>query len=282
MRAGSTRLPDGRRLFHLDLGDPGGAPVVYHHGGLSCSRDAAFADRLCGDRGVRLLAPDRPGVGGSDRRPDRRIADWPADVAALADALGLDRFAVLGWSAGGPFAIACGHLLGARVTAVATVGSLSAADRANVARLGLAADRVLFPAARWVPPLGRLMLEAARVVPAAVTHAALRGSVRGADRALVGGLAPDEVAGWYAAAARRGTGGLVDDYRALSTDWGFAPAAVTRPVLVLHGADDALVPPSEARDLAGRMPGAELRLVPGAGHFLLHERLGEVLDLLGA
>lgn len=282
MTAGAARLPDGRRLAHLDLGDPAGTPVLYQHGGLSCSRDIAFADAFCRERGVRLVAPDRPGIGGSERLPGRRVADWAADVAALADALGIARFAVLGWSAGGPYAIACGHLLPGRVTAVATVGSVSVPERANVARLGLAADRVLFPAARWAPPLGRLILEAARLTPAPLTHAALRRSVRGADRPVVEALSAAEVRGWYAGATRHGAAGLVDDYRALSTAWGFELADVARPVVLLHGADDALVPPEEGRDLAARMPGAELRITPGAGHFLLRERLGEALGALGA
>lgn len=282
MSGAGIRLADGRRLAHLDLGAPDGTPVLYQHGGLSCSRDIAFADARCRERGVRLVAPDRPGIGDSGRRPGRTVADWAGDVGALADALGIERFAVLGWSAGGPYAIACAHLLGDRVTAVATVGSVSVPDRANVARLGLATDRLLFPVSRWAPPIGRLILEAGRLTPATLTHAALRRSVRGGDRAAVAGISAGEVRGWYAGAARHGAAGLVDDYRALSRDWGFALEEVRRPVVLLQGADDALVPPDEGRDLASRLPAADLRIVPSAGHFLLRGRLDETLAALGA
>lgn len=282
MSTGETRLADGRRLAHLDLGDPAGTPVLYQHGGLSCSRDIAFADARCRERGVRLVAPDRPGIGGSQRRPGRTVADWAGDVAALADALEIRRFAVLGWSAGGPYAIACAHLLGDRVTAVATVGSVSVPERANVARLELATDRLLFPVSRWAPPIGRLILEAGRLTPAPLTHAALKRSVRGADIAAVEAIDAAEVRGWYAGAARHGAAGLVDDYRALSREWGFPLAEVTRPVVLLQGADDALVPPEDGRDLAARLPAADLRILPAAGHFLLRERLEETLAVLGA
>src|ERR1700726_1453146 len=80
-------LPDGRRLAYADWGDPGGTPVLYFHGGLSCRLDIGFADEQARAGGVRLIAPDRPGIGGSDRAPGRTVAAWADDVAALADAL---------------------------------------------------------------------------------------------------------------------------------------------------------------------------------------------------
>lgn len=85
------RLADGRRLSYLDLGDPNGLPVVSCHGGLSSRLDVLPSADTARALGVRLLAPDRPGVGGSDRRPERTLLDWPSDVVELTERLGIER-----------------------------------------------------------------------------------------------------------------------------------------------------------------------------------------------
>ena len=87
----SVTLPDGRELAYEEYGDRGGEPVLSFHGGLSSRLDAAPAHQAALDLGVRLLSPDRPGIGRSTYQPGRRLLDWPADVAALTDALGIDR-----------------------------------------------------------------------------------------------------------------------------------------------------------------------------------------------
>ena len=124
--ASTLTLADGRALAWSTFGDPAGSPVVWHHGGLSCRLDAQRGDTAAREAGVRLIAPDRPGIGGSDRDPGRTVASWAADVAALADHLGLDRFATVGWSAGGPHALATAAGLGDRVTRAATCGGMAA------------------------------------------------------------------------------------------------------------------------------------------------------------
>ncbi len=163
----ALRLPDGRTLGYARYGALDGTPVVYHHGGLSCRLDIEFADARLRERGVLLLAPDRPGTGISTRRPGMRIADVFADTRVLVDALGLERFALLGWSAGGPYTLACAHGFGDRVSAVATVGGAGPLDTTALVRgLGLDADRLLFTLARFAPLLARLPLALARSVPA--------------------------------------------------------------------------------------------------------------------
>ena len=93
-------------LQRHEYGPRDGTPVLYLHGTPGTGREAAVLHGAARDAGVRLVAPDRPGMGGSPGTPVRRLADWPADVEGLADALGLERFAVLGWSGGGPYALA--------------------------------------------------------------------------------------------------------------------------------------------------------------------------------
>ena len=107
MVTASVPLPDGRVLAYEEYGVPTGFPILSFHGGLSSRLDAAPAHEAAVATGVRLIAPDRPGMGLSTYQPGRRLLDWPADVAHLADALGIERFAVMGWSAGGPYAAVC-------------------------------------------------------------------------------------------------------------------------------------------------------------------------------
>ena len=123
------RLPDGRRMAYSEYGDPA-APVVLECVGTPQSR-LPFAQQvtLAQELGYRMVMPDRPGFGGSDPQPGRTLEDWPADAAALMDALGIDRFAVTGGSGGGPYAVACGVLLGDRVTAVALAAPAEPAKR---------------------------------------------------------------------------------------------------------------------------------------------------------
>ena len=273
-------LPDRRTLGYARYGDPGGTPVVYHHGGLSCRLDAAFADARCRERGVMLIAPDRPGTGTSSRRPGMRIADVADDTVALVDALGLERVALLGWSAGGPYALACAHRLGGRVRAVATVGGAGPLNTAElVCGLGLDADRVLFTLARAAPLLARVPLTLALAMPREVLASRVMGAFdSAADRAAAAALGVDELVGWFREAARQGTAGIVDDYRALTCPWGFALEEVHAPVILWQGAEDRVVPLEETRRLDARLPASEVRIVPQAGHLLLREHLDAVLD----
>src|SRR5215472_6981947 len=114
----TIRLADGRALGFAEYGDPNGAPLFFFHG-LWASRLTSHPDHeIARSLGVRLITMDRPGIGCSAPKPGRRLIDWPEDVAALADALQLQRFAILGWSGGGAYALACASRIPERLTAV--------------------------------------------------------------------------------------------------------------------------------------------------------------------
>ena len=150
----SVTLPDGRELAYEVYGDPAGDPVLSFHGGLSSRLDAAPAHQAALDLGVRLISPDRPGIGRSTFQPGRRLLDWPADVAALTEALGIDRFAVMGWSCGGPYAAACGARMSDRVTAVGLLSSAVPFELVGTTK-GLARDdRLLLFLVRSAPATG--------------------------------------------------------------------------------------------------------------------------------
>ena len=115
-------LPDGRRLAFSELGDPAGVPVIHHHGMPGSRFDHQASPAFYARLGARVLTPDRPGYGLSDPHPGARLIDWAADVAALADTLGLARFGVTGLSGGGIFALACAACLPDRVTNAVVTG----------------------------------------------------------------------------------------------------------------------------------------------------------------
>jgi pimeloyl-ACP methyl ester carboxylesterase len=116
VRDSSIRLPDGRTLAYTEWGDVLGRPVFFFHG-MPASRLFIPDPDAAADEHVRVIAPDRPGMGRSDPQPGHVVADWPADVTALADALGLDWFGVVGWSAGTPQGFACAASITERLTA---------------------------------------------------------------------------------------------------------------------------------------------------------------------
>jgi pimeloyl-ACP methyl ester carboxylesterase len=254
-------LADGRTLHVYDTGSRAGKArltVVWHHGTPNVGAPPAplfpTSDRL----GIRWLSYDRPGYGGSDRRIGRDIASAAADVGSVADALGVDRFAVMGHSGGAAHALACAALLPERVLAV-------------VAASGLA-------------PYGAEGLDwFAGMAPAGV--ASLRAALDGREaKERYEASAPEGDAGFVEAdwAALRtewswfgpiveaglagGLGGLVDDDLAYVAPWGFDPAQVAAPTLFFHGRLDRMVPSSHSEWLAGRLPVAELRRTPDDGH----------------
>jgi pimeloyl-ACP methyl ester carboxylesterase len=122
----SVRLADGRRLAFSEHGQRGGFPIMYLHGAIgSPLRRNGELDLATDELGLRLIFVQRPGFGDSDQQSGRTLLHFPSDLERLADALGLERFAVVGVSAGGPYAVACAHRLAQRITAAAAVSSLS-------------------------------------------------------------------------------------------------------------------------------------------------------------
>lgn len=120
------RLPDGRIIEYAERGEPDGFPVFYFHGTPSNHREAEFASPE--SLGIRLITPDRPGAGRSTPVVGRRLLDWPGDVVQIADALGIDRFAVVGASGGGPYALACAFAIPERLTGCAVLSGIAPMD----------------------------------------------------------------------------------------------------------------------------------------------------------
>jgi pimeloyl-ACP methyl ester carboxylesterase len=257
----SVRLRDGRRLAYAEHGDLGGAAVLYLPGGGDSRLSRHPDDSIAADAGIRLIAVDRPGCGGSDFRRRRTLVEWTDDVTDLADALALDRFAVLGWSAGGPHALACAWALGERVTHASVVAGMPLPDQTDVLPRDL---RMTLRLARRAPLLARRPLTIwSRRAPAPTGDPACDGAY----------------AAGRAEAFRQGSRGLAWELRLLGRDWGFRLDEIRVPVSLWYGEHDRVCPPQIGRDLAARIPGAELHVVDDR-HQLLFSRWRELLEEL--
>jgi pimeloyl-ACP methyl ester carboxylesterase len=279
-RAREVRLSDGRALAYAEWGVEDGQAVVFFQGNPGGRLTRWWDDRLPTERGVRLLTVDRPGIGRSDRKRGRAVGDWPADVAELADHVALDRFAVIGFSTGGPYALACASRLPERVTSIALVSSLGKADHPGVTdEMATARFQRL---ARRVPRAMALIYSAVarkgRKDPEAAHERIFRGA-SSVDRAVLD--RPEVRSGWMSAfvdSAQRGGYGLAEDMRVVQRAWHFDPAAIGVRVLLWHGLRDRIVPPSHAEYWVEALPGCEVVWCPDEGHFLIRDHFEEILD----
>lgn len=279
-------LPDGRNLGYADYGDPDGKPVFFFHGWPSSRLQGAYLDRDAAERGIRLLAPDRPGIGRSDPLPHRRFGDWPEDVAAFADALGIERFPIFGISGGAPYALATSAKLDGRIERTAIVcGAPPLADKpdrshmhwayrtlSGMKSLRRAAVPLLIPLSRWMirrgpdrPPMSWML----KSVPPRD------------QQAIRSGDGWDMVTRSYLQAVANGPRSILTEGELYLEPWDFNPEDIRTPIRFWHGLADANLPCEVARQLASRVPGSEGCWVEGEGHYSLavyHST--EVLDWL--
>jgi pimeloyl-ACP methyl ester carboxylesterase len=281
----TVRLGDGRTLAYGEWGKDDGTPVVYFHGVPGSRFECWGGAAPYAAAGVRLITIDRPGIGRSDAKANRAVSDWPSDVTELADRLGLERFTVIGHSAGGAYALGCAHALAERLDGVAVVGSVPPlAERDGLQQLGTARYWQLARERPWLMGLNYHALAGAlRVAPGLGQGIFLR-HASNADRIA---LDSEEARARFQASVlegvRTGPHGLVDDMRVLMRPWGFRTSEISLPVQLWHGEDDAHIHPGASERYAEQIPGAIVALVPGEGHFSLPERLtGEIVSALTA
>ncbi|MFC8917202.1 alpha/beta fold hydrolase [Streptomyces sp. NPDC047821] len=281
-----VRARDGRHLMVERLGDPQGRPVFLLHGTPGSRLGPAPRGMVLYQRGMQLIAYDRPGYGGSDRLAGRSVADVAADVADIADALGLERFAVVGRSGGAPHALACAALLPHRVTRTAALVTLAPRDADGLDWFeGMAASNVTEYTHATLHPEGvadRLTprADAIRQDPVRLLDD-LRRELTASDRMVVSDAGVRSMLlRNYQEALRTSAYGWIDDALAFCSPWGFDPAGIPGEVLIWHGEQDVFSPVGHARWLAERIPGATAVLEPAAAHFDALHALPRVLTWL--
>ncbi|MCL4765732.1 MAG: alpha/beta hydrolase [Hyphomicrobiaceae bacterium] len=280
------RLGDGRRIAYREYGSSAGHPVLALHGTPGSRLMYAIAGPPAARLGLRLVAPDRWGYGRTDPHPRPSLAAWAGDAAELADGLGLSRFSVVGISGGCPYAAATAAGLGTRVAAVALavpVGPIAAGEPAR--RLGWL-HRLAY---RWVgsrPVATRLLFRLYRHLlswaPSRAVPLVAVGQCR-SDRELV--RIPsirDHLGETFRAGLEPGANGPVIDLKLFSEAWDMSPGDISARTRIWIGGDDRLVPLAAARELARKIPRAELTEISGQGHFWIARDYEQVLQWLAS
>ena len=265
--SGTLELTDGRRLTYDDVGAPDGRPIVYLHGCPDCRLTRHPDDELAAAIGVRVLAVDRPGYGGSDAPRDWTRRSMAEDVVALLAHLNIDRSAVLGWSSGGQIALACAAVAPERVAAVGLVASTVPTPFEGDAG-AVVAEMLPFVAPDGLDPA--LALEHIRE---AKSDAYLR------DLDSVPELAGQLALAMQAAIAN-GSSGAEFDLRNLMTPWDFDLGAIEVPVSLWYGELDDVVAPALGTALASALPNSHLEIIEDASHLLLLTQWTTLLESL--
>lgn len=286
--AQSIVLKDGRRLGFSEYGDPDGRPLFYFHGFPGSRLEAELTSAGALRQGVRVLAVDRPGFGASDFAAQRTLLDWPGDVEQLAAALGYARFAVLGLSGGGPYALACAWKIPARLTAAGVVCGL-----------GPLADKEASRALKWPAHLSFILIRHRPRLFACCYELLARWFMRRHPRWVlhlmhVSAPWPDRevlrrepirlaLIDSVHEAVRQGGQGPVRDLVIYSRPWGFPLQEIAMPVHLWHGEADVTVPASMGHTMAAQLPDCCARFLPGEGHFsLLINHLDEILTTVAS
>jgi pimeloyl-ACP methyl ester carboxylesterase len=264
---------DGRVLAVAEWGDPQGLALFDLHGTpggrISYWQDPSIDARY----GIRRITYDRPGYGESTRLPGRNVADAVPDVVAIADALGIDRFAVTGGSGGGPHALACATLLRDRVLRCLLEATPAPCDAEGLDWLaGQTAGNI----AEWGAAVAgedsiRAIAQQERLTVLerlAVGRTDILGDAYELSRPDQEQLARHiaRVADDLGSALAHGVDGWVDDDIAFTRPWGFAVAPLSMPAYITYGRLDTLVPAAHGDWLAAHIPNATVVVLDGAGH----------------
>jgi pimeloyl-ACP methyl ester carboxylesterase len=267
-----VQLTDGRLVRVYDSGEKdasGSLTVLWHHGSPQTGAPIEPLLSAAAARHIRLLSYGRPSYGGSSPNPGRNVASAAADVLQIADALGIPRFATMGHSGGGPHALACAALIPNRVTAAVCLASVAPFTDSFDWYAGMASDGSLRAAAAGREARERYAASA-QFDPNVFTPA---------DWAALGGawapLGADSVR-----AGEAGPDGLIDDDLAFVSPWGFDVTQIDAPVLLVHGGEGRVVPPSHADWLMRSCRSSELWRRPRDGHVSILDALPLTMDWL--
>lgn len=279
-------LADGRELGVAQFGDPQGFPVLWFHGTPGARRQIPpDTPAYAADNNVRLIVPERPGVGWSTSHGERTLLSFAEDIGEMVDALGISKFGVAGLSGGGPHVLAVAHELSDHVVGAALLGGMvpmhgpdAPPDLPDWLPVGLRAVH------RLRGPLSDLMTQVLKrvkhehidvIMPLALKilpdHDSEVIATPGFSQMFSNDLFE---------ASRVQFRAQIHDMSAMAQDWGFSPRDLRVPVRSWHGAADLLVSLSHARHLVNLIPNAELTVIEDSGHFAGYSQGPEVIDWL--
>jgi pimeloyl-ACP methyl ester carboxylesterase len=277
-------LNDGRKLGFAEYNISGSQSVFYFHGSGSSRLEHPLDENILNQLNIRFISIDRPGNGLSDFQADRRLINWAKDILQLADHLGMERFHVIGHSAGGPHALSCAHQLSERIIAGAVISSVAPMNRAN--------------AYQGMPPMNQLLARSARHFPILVktirwimrrmimrdfekSRRLLMSSIPETDKSI---LQNQQCSESFVNAVREGlrpgSRGVAQDDILINREWGFDLSEIKPRIDIWHGEADVNVPVGAAKYLREKLPNARIILLPGEGHFFIMKYWRKILSEL--
>jgi pimeloyl-ACP methyl ester carboxylesterase len=283
----TIRLTDGRQLGYRDYGQPSDHPVFVFHGipGSRCGVELV-AD-LATRHGLRLIGVDRPGIGLSTFQPRRTFLDWPSDVQALADTLGLSHFAVVGSSGGAAYVAACAARMPERLTFTGIISGMGPLDvPGGLHALPLSrTDRLLVRLAQRSP---HIACRTAAPIVARRTDPRRPGLLERMKREMAPADVrlleqPPVVKTLFhdaAEALKQGKWGVTWDLLLYTRPWGFQLNEISVPVHLWHGEADLTVPPHFGRVIAAAIPDCRATYWPDEGHLMMISRAEEIVDTI--
>ena len=275
---GEITLDSGGSLHWKEYGAKSGFPVFYFHGIPGSSLEPKLADNIATDLGLRLIAPDLPGIGGSGLQHDFKLLDWPGMITQLADKLGLDQFSILGFSGGGAFALACASQLQQRVKHLSLVGSAASFETEVMQKHVNDSFKQLYdlPINDYQKAI-ELFVNLATSTEAFVQ--VILAPFSGHDQKIFAD--PDVYTNYtesYAFVLKQGVEGIVSSIRAIRLPWEFDLQQVSQPVTIWQGLTDNAINPAIGQYLADTLPDASFNMVKDAGHFLHFSNWRNVLE----
>lgn len=262
MESKSIQLKDQRRLGYGEYGKPDGTPIMYFHGTPGCRFLPSYDIQVAQEVGVRVLVPERPGFGHSDAKAGRTLLDWADDVLELADQLGIERFSIIGVSAGGPYAAACAFKIPKQLHLAAIVSSASPSDAE-----GVSSPFTLAETETWVTGLA----ENFHRDPAGFYDGIVASIPESSpDRAAFDDSAMREfLPAIYAETFRNGPQHMIQDLTlGQYQPWGFPLEDIKANVHIWHGDVDETFALAQGLYLSKHIPNAKFHVLAGKGHFV--------------
>jgi pimeloyl-ACP methyl ester carboxylesterase len=277
----TIRLRDGRTLGFAEYGDPNGAPLLFFHG-TPGSRLMAVPEWDDTSLGIRLIAPDRPGIGLSDYLPNRTIQSWADDVRELGDALALDRFVVAGVSGGGPHSLACACKLPDRVIRAGVISGAAPMDTPEALAGMHTGNRIAFKLANRAPIVLRALFGVMSYVAKKKPDANFGDKgLPPADREIMKDTALRKALMAEAPESyRQGSRAIADEAVMFTKPWGFRMEDITVPVLLWHGGEDRNAPLAMAKVMERRIPDCTATYYETEGHLYFLKRWPELARAL--
>jgi len=278
---GIVQLEDGRQLAYAEYGAAEGVPLFYFHG-MPGSRLEHLEPATLVKLGIRLITLDRPGYGQSTVCPNRTVIGLSHDVTQLADRLGIDKFSVLGFSGGGPYALACAYQLPQRIAKVILCSSAGPYQEAGVADMLPAQSRALYDMVLQDADTAIAQLSG-MVGSTEILMNIMEASLPGSDKHVF--AEPGFRAMYQASLAEclvQGSFGVAWDLKAIGSEWGFKLREVKLPIQLWQGGEDANVSPQMGHYIAEQLPNCDAHFIENAGHYLLYGNTDLILSSVSA